>query len=673
MERKMSLMSMLLIDLICLSMMAQSISIKLVKASVVDDAISLAESFLDRAYHELNSTHAVCKEYPSIPFRVYDETHNYWLPLSKEYADVDSLARFKGGCKIEHIKLGHAFVSGDNNERWYRWDCDANGDYDDLVLWCEDSSADNTHIWMHVVVEGDPSATFDLYLGDSKIIDNCGDDDGYSCQKERGWFSQRYSLRHATRLMQWYYEDRGNTARATKLDNTMDGVGFNIEFYAPLWNKSQNYADNWYSWTKNKTMYRDYQIFDKFPWNDQAIPYHSNLAEYLPLDGWQTMLNWFGNPLQECVKSIHLLNKYPNDQNKISTIESDMNDIIWDGYGIKKYKSLFLGTWKEFGAYNSYATSVYGYLCGRLYELTGKTQWRDKCREACGVILNTQLKDGLKIYADAHGYVYRADSIGGFLISYVYDNTFYFKGQAEGFAASAGLNIFSGLGYAVRDKDEYQCAILTNTETTLICWKFLKYFDTLSLSPIAKSTIDDWNGHTATTWSVDTCGCQHQVSKAFCNGYVEMRVGGGGSHWATATLCYEFQPVNTTIDLDVAFSYVMGWTILDTIVGYGRLRFFSWIKDIDDGYNEVWSYNYTAVDINYGNWWTFDDPFYGMWNKTLTPAHTFNTARTYQWFLKFDMDCYQCTIDCANCKSYTPPLNQTTHIFLDMFIQRDHL
>ncbi|MEM2995866.1 MAG: hypothetical protein QXI91_07670 [Candidatus Bathyarchaeia archaeon] len=86
-------------------------------ADAIDDAIVLAQDFLDRAYHELNSTHAVCKRHPSIPIRVYCESLGHWVPLCKESLDVQSIAKFKGGCKIEPIKTGHAFVSGDNNER----------------------------------------------------------------------------------------------------------------------------------------------------------------------------------------------------------------------------------------------------------------------------------------------------------------------------------------------------------------------------------------------------------------------------------------------------------------------------------------------------------------------------------------------------------------------------
>ncbi|MEM2995867.1 MAG: hypothetical protein QXI91_07675, partial [Candidatus Bathyarchaeia archaeon] len=151
-------------------------------------------------------------------------------------------------------------------------------------MWVEDTSSDNENVWVHIAVKNNPQYTCDIYLGDEKIIDNAKLDDGYTTFKHRGWFSQSYDLRHATRLMQWYYEDRyaetgytGWLERANRLKTTMDSIGYTNEFFAPLWNKSNSYtSDDFPEWSQ----YPDYQLEDKWLYNDQAIPYHSHLADY---------------------------------------------------------------------------------------------------------------------------------------------------------------------------------------------------------------------------------------------------------------------------------------------------------------------------------------------------------------------------------------------------------
>lgn len=544
-------------------------------ADAIDDAIVLAQDFLDRAYHELNSTHAVCKRHPSIPIRVYCESLGHWVPLCKESLDVQSIAKFKGGCKIEPIKTGHAFVSGDNNERWYKFDCDNDGDYDDLILWVEDTSSDNENIWVHIAVKNNPECTCDIYLGDEKIIDNAKLDDGYTTFKHRGWFSQSYDLRHATRLMQWYYEDRyaetgytGWLERANRLKTTMDSIGYTNEFFAPLWNKSNSYTSDDFP---ERSQYPDYQVKNKWLYNDQAIPYLSHLANETTLNHWFIGIVPQGNAMWDLVKAIHLMNKYGTS--KINDAKQLIDHALygWDGYGIKKYKGYGLASLLGdvyFNAYQSYTTAIVSIACGKYFQLTGDCYYRDICREAIGALLQTQLTNGKTIYMDNHGSYYSADSIGGFLIHYTYQYTFYYKAQGTPFLVQSYTKALEWLGYYVYDKDEYS-PILANTETTLICWKALKFFKTLDLSPITRGVVD-YNG-LQVTWTTQTdIPDEKYYPVAYHEGY--FIIFAYYSNWSNITANYVFAPINTTYAVEVGVSFSMSY------VAYLKLR--TTIEDI---------------------------------------------------------------------------------------------
>jgi len=579
----------------------------------IDEALSLANQYIDRAYYQINSTHAVAKEYPSLPLRVKDKTNNKWISIGK---DECNKGVFEGGCKIVPIKTGHAFEFGDNNERWYKFDVGDNYDYEDLVVWCEDTSANATHQWYHVAIKNYPQANrFDLYIEDQLIIQNCYYDAGYTGWKENGFMSTRYVLRHSTRLMQYYYEDINNTDKASKLQNTMDTIGYTKEFYAPIWNKSNTYRDDPYI---DETMYPDHFSFVDLSLiytDPNAMPYRSNLADFWTYEMWYQSIRYLGNPSMNGIYAIHYLNKYPNNATARQQAENNLNVMIkaWDGYGIKSKSSAY-GTW---------STSVFLIALGRMYQETGNNTYLIIARECAGYLLQLQLPLGYPIYVDEHGTYYDAGSVGGFLISYGYNGEPFYKGQQSYSLLQWGMDIYDAIGKVKGDRDEYKSVILTNTETTILATKALMFFKTLNVAPIFQPSVSHYNPIYLPSWTTNQA--IGSTAQAYPDAYIELRSQSSFPTFAEATTFITFEPTENKMDISIAFEY-LGY-VQTSSIGSAILKYQVWLYDVTSQQIK-WNSSWITME-NYGasteKW--FNNTKAKIWNQPyyfpLDPPHTY--------------------------------------------------
>ncbi|RLC80615.1 MAG: hypothetical protein DRI61_05360, partial [Chloroflexi bacterium] len=241
----------------------------------IDEAIDLALDWLDRmAYIEINSTHAVATDAPSLSFRIKHPDGN-WTIYGKRtnylsLPDAPDKAHVKGGayCEMtECLNLGGFYnESGEGGGEpldiralLYKWDCDADCKYGDIVLYVEYATVNTTWAGLYGEIQyvepGQGLEACDLYLGLDLVIDNTEVGDSFKLYKEWGWQGRRYTIRPTTKGLadlyyqlatmkfahlggQTYAQVRGvdYLDRAKKLYRTWYGSGYIIDRFDGLYN-----------------------------------------------------------------------------------------------------------------------------------------------------------------------------------------------------------------------------------------------------------------------------------------------------------------------------------------------------------------------------------------------------------------------------------------------------
>jgi hypothetical protein len=227
-------------------------------------AINNGLDWLDRmSYREINSTYAVAVDTPSLSFRVKHSNGN-WTISGKltnggvgGYGLPNSATMIQGGCIIQGTKDYGYILSyvpeGDLGDVYqysceaceYDWDFDGDGIYNDMKLYVEYVSINDTWTGMYGNISYINSAYSSsyLYLEISDQLAHPLTLNAYFVRfQQYGWEGDRYTIRPTTKgLADLYYNIRndanfGSTARginytdrAKKLYRTWYGSGYTID------------------------------------------------------------------------------------------------------------------------------------------------------------------------------------------------------------------------------------------------------------------------------------------------------------------------------------------------------------------------------------------------------------------------------------------------------------
>lgn len=225
------------------------------KADNVTDAITAGLDWLDRmTYLEINSTHAVALESPSLSFRIY-RSDGYWTIFGK-MTDTNlppSATMIRGGALTPQPTtddLGLITGAVDNEHLKYFFDIDGDGNYNDIILYVEYATMDNTHTRVagKIIAYDGKGLTLSLQLETTQVIATMSLNAQFTIDQQYGWASRRYTIRPTTKgladLYVWlattqfswlngqtYQQTRGinYTDRALKLYRTWYGSGYIID------------------------------------------------------------------------------------------------------------------------------------------------------------------------------------------------------------------------------------------------------------------------------------------------------------------------------------------------------------------------------------------------------------------------------------------------------------
>ncbi len=242
----------------------------------VEDAINLGLDWLDdMAYLEINSTHAVALEGPTLGFRIH-RSDGYWTIFGKkdEWTGVwpntgdsnlpPSATMIRGGCLDPQgttDDLGLITGAIDRQRFKYFFDIDEDSDYNDVVLYIEYATMTNTSARVAGKIVGfvDKGLTLSLQLETTEVLSNITLNAQFSTDKEGGWAGRRYTIRPTTKgladLYAWlgtteypwlnnqtYQQVRGinYTDRALKLYRTWYGSGYIIDRFDGMYGATVN-------------------------------------------------------------------------------------------------------------------------------------------------------------------------------------------------------------------------------------------------------------------------------------------------------------------------------------------------------------------------------------------------------------------------------------------------
>lgn len=515
-DKKMNLKVVATLCIISLMAIGLFAAIPLVKSSPLDDALTLAKAYLDRSYTELNSTHAVMKDLPAIPFALHNVDEDKWLcPAKKTQAVEDDGTEwdYYGGCFIDIISFGY---DSDRIVLRYRWDTEWDRSYDGVVMNATLITVDNDTMRVNVYIESKADGDeCDIYLDNSKFMDDVVVDEYATRTNDWGWFSTRFVVRHGTAIARNMYNALGETSKADRLNETWVGSGFTIDSYDAMWNASNSYSDYMplfingsgvsKPWSATFNAFPDFEVWGNIPWSNYdnhayhecAVPYRSQLQF---LGAVQTMLlsgepifpyqNWW--ELGWTFKlgwANHLMNKHSNNTSKMAEAKGIIDSVPWNGLGINAEVYSGVQLWK-YGCYVTYLASMYLRALSRYYEITSASWYGDRADDVAGVLLNLQVEEGEKIRVTSGSdveEVWRADHTGGFLCGYRWGGGWDWSNAPFWFAElifealSWEMGVYEGLYH--RDLAENSAMGWTNHETTLLAYAGLWYYERLNRSP----------------------------------------------------------------------------------------------------------------------------------------------------------------------------------------------
>ncbi len=310
---KLKIATLLLVIIIVASTFLTLYEVPIVKADAITDAISLGLDWLDRmTYCEINETHAVALESPSLSFRM-KRSDGYWTIFGKK-TDINlppSATMIRGGCTdpqatTDDLDLIHWEI--DNQRMKYFWDIDGDGEYDDATLYVEYATmegGDNTVVDGKITQYQDCGVSLQLYLEDQLVMNQVSLNAEFDSQigKTWGWAGRRYTIRPTTKGLADLYAWLGTTQfswlggqtyqqvrgidycdRALKLYRTWYGSGYIIDRF-----------DGHYGATLTVRPYAGQYGIPNYPPNPDLIlePWRQNPPDYSTYYVDSPSSNWY--------------------------------------------------------------------------------------------------------------------------------------------------------------------------------------------------------------------------------------------------------------------------------------------------------------------------------------------------------------------------------------------
>jgi hypothetical protein len=444
----------------------------------VDTAIARSESYINNLYKPIDDETATMAEYYGFPLRVYLSGSNRWVLAGESESKgcstgVASLCSF--GTEI------YGQINRYNSETFYidfqslkyqatpKVRVDIDWDYD-------------AHSYRATITNerfDDPSTTAQIYLYDVYIDTysqaNVGKRSTLILDKadRQHLHTFRYTIRHGNQEGQNYYWYKGDTERFAKLATFAARAGFRLDYdvRAPIWGYGASYSDDMpyhIEGSDGEDVYHDCQVTSTT--NNLNYPYQSKIcvvgsSTYVFLSRSDT--------LTPVIQALHMLNKY-NDPNRSPsdggnhgstplntaiTLEQTFNQ---SGFGIPMCSVM--------GCNYHLASGIRTFGFGALETLLGYRYGRGSSRlyadSVARIVLQTQIHDDGIVRTVAEGDYYRPAEIGAFYLSW--DRSFKYQ-------------VNKPFGYrqidsALNMPAEYQGVVVSNMETTMDAYAFLKLY-----------------------------------------------------------------------------------------------------------------------------------------------------------------------------------------------------
>jgi hypothetical protein len=499
------------------------ISLPVVKASAIDDALDLALQYLDRSYCLFNATHAAMRDLPGLPLTMRKTSNNHWYcPAKKTEAVLDNNDGpdfgYYGGGRIDVLDPGY---DKSYTILKYAFDTEEDSSMDGITLNVTLNAVNNNTLGITIkCIDKQDFAYMELYL-DNEILWS-GSGSGWTIgpitNTNYGWFTTRYVVRHGTKIAANMYYRLGQTAKANSLVNTWGASGYSLDIYDPMWEYSNTYPDyiddpitgHTKQWLATSVVFPDPEIWGNIPWyhspEGSGVPYRSQLHLFASRNimlmltcppwtpdqanwwelGFTCKLNW----------AMHLMNKYgTSDPSKLAEAKLIIDSVPWNGLGINSECNYWMGQlirlW-PYSCYVTYLTAMYLRTLTKYYMLTGDSFYAQRADKVAGIILSVQVKPGEKIKVNdgtSIRQIWRPDHTGGFLCGFKFGGGFEWANTAFWFAdimydtLSGKMGPVGWQGIYHRDLPELSGMGWTNHETTLLCYCALWYYRQLNRTP----------------------------------------------------------------------------------------------------------------------------------------------------------------------------------------------
>jgi len=451
----------------------------------VQDALTLFQTYIDSFYKQINSTHAVAIDHKGLPLRVLCP-NGKWAIVGKRTNDggwdtgqagTENIAGGYDFKVLKHDMSDYGIEHGDQ----YQYAFDLSGDgkpWDHCVLNITYAAYNSTYMYLEVKVHSIDTANCDLYLDTERIITGMTAGNEVSRVKQYGWVTPVYVNRHTTKLLAEYYglvrndldkRDKLRTSfhrQANASYQTGQAGSIPWDFFDPLFTCSKLIPDyplcdrtpegnTNYAWLTTNYTYYDWMYWQNNPFyltNDTyAIPYRSRISNELLAHGWcygneisafvdiafmqftptgdyypivkQQGTHWGHSWMAKLMWAIHLMDKYGNTGDYIKQAKQYIDEVIWDGFGIRQEIFNQWKAWWVGGDLRTQLLAVYTVALARYYLLTGNEFYGQRADICARLLLSLQVKqDSWVDFGNMKQR--RPDMIGGFYGMYRIGNSF---------------------------------------------------------------------------------------------------------------------------------------------------------------------------------------------------------------------------------------------------------
>ena len=457
----------------------------------VYDRMAKAKVYIDNQYEGDYYPFGVVKEYPGCPLSIRAQSGTYPKRFVGHYIGETLLLNVYPLGKVTASSVGETYDVSD-----VTFEAGLEFVYDEPLMWCDMAYNSDTsdpyfgytqyHITKAAWEPTGASPQYDLFLGDTLLFSNIADvPNGTSVTVTRPipenytsnlYSSNRFTIRHATKLGAEFYAKQTDTYKVAQLNNTINMYGFNglPDVYAPLF-ETGTWADDYYQYATNA--YHDCDLVNDGAdstvppgYNPYGYMYESKVCRSRPGYILLSELDYLIPALQ----AIHIMNKY-NDPDHVYAYYSQSGTTTprqiarwlegkWNGYGIPVYsKSPEYASGVRTNAFLGLES-----LLGYKYNDATSRSYAD---QAAAILVQVQWGSPpwSKYWGETvnEGYLFRPIYYGGQLLMWVTGGSFPF---------SLPVGITTEVSDMFNMPNETLMPLPTNSETTLSYWAALNLY-----------------------------------------------------------------------------------------------------------------------------------------------------------------------------------------------------